>query len=297
MDQRGGGSPLYSVICPRCETLSSVDEPACPFCGADRHGAVLTKGAETAVRAVEAARGVTRHFRDFGALRRVERIKRPRDYEARLPAPEAGGAAVLDTQRVSNSVLATVVMGAVVIGACFLIRAYFEQHTSTLRASALPVAVAGAVRTAPPKIEAPADKLVESRPAAVVTQTPAVAASPLIAVAASSKDSVSEKVIPAHSAEKKKAPVARAQRTQKVAARPAAVCSHKSDRSCAKSTQRVAAAKAEPKQKQASKPPRHAEVARAKPATKEIQKVAAIPAPTKPAMVYDGTWKPSTKKN
>ncbi|WP_061177490.1 hypothetical protein [Caballeronia pedi] len=259
---------------------------------------MLTKGAETAVRAVEAARGVTRHFRDFGEKRRAERIRRPREYEARLPAPESGGAAVLDTQRVSNSVLATVVMGAVVIGACFLVRAYFEQHTSTLRANALPVAVVGAVRPAPPKVEAAADKLVESRPVAVAAQAPVVSASPLIAVAASSKDSVTEKVVPARSVEKKKAPAVRAQRTQKVAAKPAAVCSHKSDRTCAKNTQRVAAAKVEPKQKQASKQPlRRTEVARAKPATKEIQKVAAIPAPTKPAMVSDGSWKPSTKKN
>ena len=44
MDQREALRSLYSVVCPHCESVSQADEPLCPYCGADRHGAVLTRG-------------------------------------------------------------------------------------------------------------------------------------------------------------------------------------------------------------------------------------------------------------
>lgn len=44
MDQREELRSLYSVVCPRCETVSQADDLLCPYCGADRHGAVLTRG-------------------------------------------------------------------------------------------------------------------------------------------------------------------------------------------------------------------------------------------------------------
>ncbi|SPB18011.1 hypothetical protein NOV72_05210 [Caballeronia novacaledonica] len=44
MDQREELRSLYSVVCPRCETVSQADDLSCPYCGADRHGAVLTRG-------------------------------------------------------------------------------------------------------------------------------------------------------------------------------------------------------------------------------------------------------------
>ncbi len=309
MEQRGDGS-LYFVICPRCETLSSVEESVCPFCGADRHGAVLTRGAETALRAVEAARGVTRQFAPQGEVARVRWPARSRTYEARLPAPArasiANGAAVLATGRPSHSILATVVMAAVVLGACFLARAYFEQHGSTPRAGTLPVAVAGTVRPIETKA-APiaainidsADRIVDG-PLRSAARPSAEAASPLIPVTASSKDSTRQSVIPERSIAKKPSTHGAKQSVKTSKAKPvsksASACSRKSERACAEAAKgRVS--RTEPKQRQTRAAPPAGPVARAKTDTKEFQKVAAIAPAVKPAMTADDSWRPSKKKN
>jgi hypothetical protein len=44
MDQREELWSAYFVVCPRCESVSQADDVSCPYCGADRHGAVLTRG-------------------------------------------------------------------------------------------------------------------------------------------------------------------------------------------------------------------------------------------------------------
>jgi hypothetical protein len=316
MDQRAGGSSLYLIICPRCESLSSVEESVCPFCGADRHGAVLTKGAETAVRAVEAARGVTRHFQEPSEVARVRWSVRPRRREPRLPAPATATAStvVIEPQRASNSILATVAMGGVVISACFLIRAYFEQHPSTARAAGLPVAVAGSVgQQNPPKVDVAPQRIVEAThrgPANSSAETP----SPLMAVAASSEVHDAPPVVVPERPVAAKHPASRAQHAVKAApktvsktdskavskvaskAKPAAACAHKAGRACTEPPQRRVAS-AEPKNRQASKSSSPAPVARTKTAPKEFQRVAAIPAPVKPAMTTDGSWKPGKTKN
>jgi hypothetical protein len=297
-DQRASNSSPYSVICPRCETLSSVEESACPFCGADRHGAVLTRGAETAVRAVEAARGVTRRFREYGEAGRAEkRLGRLEGNEPRLPAPAA---TLDDRQRTSNSVLATVAMAGVVLGICVIARAYFENREPLTRAVAMPVAVAGAVREAPPPAIEAADRLVETRPADAARPA-ADKPSPVIPVVASSKDSTRQAVVAERPVAKKGA-APRAQTSHKAVAakapgsRTAASCNQKSDRACAKTAQRNASKAAPKQQKTASKPqPQRQEAARSKPGAKDFQKVAAIPAPVKPAMTADGSWKPGKK--
>ena len=309
MDQRAGCSSLYLVICPRCESLSSVEESVCPFCGADRHGAVLTKGAETSLRAVEAARGVTRHFQAQDEVARVRWTVRPRRREPRLPAPasaSASAAAVMEPHRASNSILATVAMGGIVIGACFLIRAYFDQHSSMPRAGTLPVAVVGSVGQAAPKADVPPQRIVEA-PSRASTNPPVETASPLIAVAASSDDHtreavVSERPVAAkpsatrvqHSSKASSKTVSKA--VSKVASKPVAACAHKTGRACTEQPQRRVAS-AEPKHRQANKSPNPPPVARAKTGTKEFQKVAAIPSPVKPAMTADGSWKPGKAKN
>ncbi len=299
VDQQGVRSSPYSVICPRCETLSSVEESACPFCGADRHGAVLTRGAETAVRAVAAARGVTRHFPAYGEANRLEKaLGRLEGREPRLPAPVTAGVPE-QPRRTSNSMLATVAMAGVVLGACVIARAYFENHGSTARAAAVPVAVAGPVRAAAPNLDS-ADRIVESR-APDAARPAASTASPLIPVVASSKDSAQQAVVHETPVVKKTA-APRAQVARKGASKPASVkvsaaCSPKSDRACAKTAQRQASkSKVEVKQQKAGKPQqRRQEAAKGKPGTKEFQKVAAIPAPVKPAMTAEGSWKPSRK--
>jgi hypothetical protein len=52
MDQREEWRSLYSVVCPRCESISEADDLSCPYCGADRHGAVLTRARADASLAV-----------------------------------------------------------------------------------------------------------------------------------------------------------------------------------------------------------------------------------------------------
>ncbi|WP_143746508.1 hypothetical protein [Caballeronia catudaia] len=257
---------------------------------------MLTRGAETAVRAVVAARGVTRRFHDYGEADRVEKkLSHIEGREPRLSAP-ATAHALEQPQRTSNSMLATVAMAGVVLGACVLARAYFENHGSTARAAAVPVAVAGPVSEAAPKIGVAA-RTVEGR-APDAARPPADTASPLIPVVASSKESTPQAAVHERPAAKKNV----APRTQashkvapKAAPKAAATCSQKSDRACAKSSQRQAS-KTEPKPQQTSKPQaRRQEVAKGKSGTKDFQKVAAIPAPVKPAMTADGSWKPSRK--
>lgn len=46
MDEQEELRSLYSVICPRCQSVSQAGDIACPYCGADRHGAVLTRADE-----------------------------------------------------------------------------------------------------------------------------------------------------------------------------------------------------------------------------------------------------------
>ncbi|WP_106856661.1 hypothetical protein [Caballeronia novacaledonica] len=231
----------------------------------------MKKDAETTSRAVEAARGW------WG--------RRPRLREPRLSAPASGGAAVLESDRISNSILTTVAMGGVVLGACFLIRAYIEQHPSTPRAGALPVAVAGSV----------------GEQARAATKSSVEKASPVMTVAASSENRDTRPVVVPERPVAAKPPATRAQdsskATSKAASKPAAACAHKTSRACAVQPQRRVAA-AEPKRRQTSKSSKTPPVAQAKTtSTKDFQKVAAIPAPVKPAMTADGSWKPSRSKN
>ncbi|WP_321798142.1 hypothetical protein [Caballeronia sp. J97] len=281
---------------------------------------MLTKGAETALRAVEAARGVTRHFQEPHEVARVRWFVRPRTYEARLPAPASvsSSAAVLDTQRSSHSILATVAMAAVVLGACFIARAYFEQRASTPRAAALPVAVAGTVGLAAPKVAeaAPnidsADRIVDGSTRAA--SYPSVqSASPLIPVTASGNDGAHQSGVVERSVDKKDATpgATRALKTtskpaskpalksaSKTASKPApksAACPHKSNRACVERAPHHAS-KPDPKPRQTRAAPRAAPGTRPKTDAKEFQKVTAIAQPVKPAMTADDSWRPSKKK-
>ncbi|SAL82279.1 hypothetical protein AWB74_06214 [Caballeronia arvi] len=60
MDQREEWRSLYSVVCPRCESLSQADDLPCPYCGADRHGAVLTRADASLLEIDEAVRAMVR---------------------------------------------------------------------------------------------------------------------------------------------------------------------------------------------------------------------------------------------
>jgi hypothetical protein len=42
-EHREDERPRYAVLCPRCETISNAADQFCPYCGADRHGAVITR--------------------------------------------------------------------------------------------------------------------------------------------------------------------------------------------------------------------------------------------------------------
>lgn len=60
MDQREELRSLYCVVCPRCESVSPADDLSCPYCGADRHGAVLTRAQASLLGIDEAARALVR---------------------------------------------------------------------------------------------------------------------------------------------------------------------------------------------------------------------------------------------
>ncbi|KND55752.1 hypothetical protein BPUN_1917 [Candidatus Paraburkholderia kirkii] len=69
---------LDSVICHRCNTLSRAEEDTCPFCGADRQGAIFTSAAEVAATAAAAAAPASEQLDivdllDTGWLKRVVR--------------------------------------------------------------------------------------------------------------------------------------------------------------------------------------------------------------------------------
>lgn len=60
MNQREELRSLYCVVCPRCESVSPADNLSCPYCGADRHGAVLTRTQASLFGMDESARAMVR---------------------------------------------------------------------------------------------------------------------------------------------------------------------------------------------------------------------------------------------
>ncbi|VXC67939.1 conserved hypothetical protein [Burkholderia sp. 8Y] len=60
MDQREELRSLYCVVCPRCESVSQADDISCPYCGADRQGAVLTRTQASLFGIDEATRAMVR---------------------------------------------------------------------------------------------------------------------------------------------------------------------------------------------------------------------------------------------
>jgi hypothetical protein len=55
-EHREDERPRYAVLCPRCETISNAADQFCPYCGADRHGAVITRTNLSLLEAGEAGR-------------------------------------------------------------------------------------------------------------------------------------------------------------------------------------------------------------------------------------------------
>jgi hypothetical protein len=354
MDQRGTSLSLYSVICPRCETVSPMDQPACPYCGADRHGAVLTKGAGTAVRAVEAARAVLHHAYERGELTPVEPL-RPMQHDAHLPVPaRALGLATIvpprpaPVRKVHPALIAGVIAG-VALGVVSWIRADLDRATPRSRLET--VSAAGEVHKAQPTALVAAKA---PEPAAqnrfFVTALPTTAslfngATPIsswsslslpfaccaapVAFAPDTRNvSASRPSPPATNAatqenagtikpapEARKPSVARRessavharvrQKNKAVVAQSSSnrqkvhegACTSKNARRCADPAPRRASKEKEkePNKRQAARVAKRD--APAKSDANAFQQVNAPPAPIKPAMTSDDSWKPSKKTN
>jgi hypothetical protein len=290
MDQRGTSLSLYSVICPRCETVSPMDQPACPYCGADRHGAVLTKGAATAVRAVEAARAVLHHAYERGELTPIEPI-RPMQRDALLPVTARPLGLPASGRRIHPVLIAGVIAG-VALGVVSWIRADLERASP--RARLQTVSAAGEIHKAQPAALVAPNTPEPAAQTRVFATLPPMTASPSLSCCANPPENVAapEKAAkPAPEARKRSSNVhARVkQKGKTVVAQSSSnrqkvretACTSKNARHCASKEKTLS-------KRQANRTANDANA---------FQQVNAPPAPIKPAMTSDGSWKPSKKTN
>lgn len=109
MDQQEELRSLYSVICPRCQSVSQAGDIACPYCGADRHGAVLTRADEPLVSPERIAKAVMPSFEAIGDAHNVAAL------------PPVGPTA---TTRDRAAVLAVIL--CIMVGGYGLVRAFSQ---------------------------------------------------------------------------------------------------------------------------------------------------------------------------
>ncbi|KIG10760.1 hypothetical protein AWB72_03562 [Caballeronia concitans] len=151
MDQHDELRSLYSVICPRCQSISPADDIACPYCGADRHGATLTRADESAA--------VLRESSSSGHGAQMEGYEPDR----RAPTMEASSPSFLALARVLSPRPNRAILLAVSV--CFVAGAYALMHATLnngARSQHTGVSAVGTVGLAAPI--SPADRTNE-RPA------------------------------------------------------------------------------------------------------------------------------------
>ncbi len=142
MDQREEWRSLYCVVCPRCESVSPADDLSCPYCGADRHGAVLTRTRASLFEFDEAARAMVR-----AASSQVGEMRRNQTNDA-TPSGSADQSAALLSLPSSFAVKpSSIVM--LVVGMCMLIGIYawvrISNSPGAHEAHENPVSAAGTV--------------------------------------------------------------------------------------------------------------------------------------------------------
>jgi hypothetical protein len=317
VNQRGTSLSLYSVICPRCETVSPMDQPACPYCGADRHGAVMTKGAETAVRAVEAARAVLRHAYERGEIARAEPI-RAYETDARLPvlARPLGLAMIVPEPPAPERRLHPAAIAGVLAGMALAVFAWIRSDLDRAAPRARLAAVSAAG-----EIGKVAEKAPPTRYFAMTLPTGAMTCCGVAPIAPfSGASSAKESPSPVKSVDlAEKPPAVKVDEVRRSISKPnsrikhkdarivvktvskrqkVAACSAKGTKVCAEHAPRHASAEKAPAKRQTVRSAqRNTPAARAKPDPSTFQRVIAPPKPVKPAMTSDDSWKPSRKVN
>ncbi len=117
MNQREEWRSLYCVVCPRCESVSPADDLSCPYCGADRHGAVLTRTRASLFEFDEAARAMVR-----AASSQVGEMRRNQTNDATPSGSADQSAALLSLP--SSFALKPGSIVLLVVGVCLLIALY-----------------------------------------------------------------------------------------------------------------------------------------------------------------------------
>ncbi|MDR5853820.1 hypothetical protein P9239_15000 [Caballeronia sp. LZ062] len=139
MTQTDSSLTLDAVICGRCHAISPADDHTCPYCGADRHGAVFTSVADAAsVIPVEESRDFV-DLRDTGWLTRLARRKMVTSYPSLV---EPGDEPVAPVRRPARKIMAVLVSG-VVAGVAGGVYFYAQQDAEV--APTRSVSAAGAV--------------------------------------------------------------------------------------------------------------------------------------------------------
>ncbi|WP_175939666.1 hypothetical protein [Caballeronia sp. BCC1704] len=114
MTQPESSLTLDAVICGRCHAISPADEHTCPYCGADRHGAVFTSVADAAaISPVEEPYDIV-DLRDTGWLTRLARRKMVTSYPSLV---EPGDELAAPVRTPARKILAVLVGGVVAAAA------------------------------------------------------------------------------------------------------------------------------------------------------------------------------------
>src|SRR5579875_1243554 len=136
MTQPESSLTLDAVICGRCHAISPADEHTCPYCGADRHGAVFTSVTDAAaISPVEEPYDIV-DLRDTGWLTRLARRKMVTSYPSLV---EPGDEPPAPVRRPARKILAVLVSGVVAAAA----GAYFHAQQGAVVAPTKSVGTAG----------------------------------------------------------------------------------------------------------------------------------------------------------
>lgn len=110
MTQSESSLTLDAVICGRCHAISPTGEATCPYCGADRHGAVFTTVADAAaVAPIEETYDIV-DLRNTNWLTRLARRKMVTSYPSLV---EPGDEPAAPARRPARKMLAVLVSGVV----------------------------------------------------------------------------------------------------------------------------------------------------------------------------------------
>ncbi|SAK50913.1 hypothetical protein AWB79_01696 [Caballeronia hypogeia] len=179
---------LDSVICRRCNAVSGAGESTCPFCGADREGAIFTARADTPAHAANDDYATTPNQLDVRRSNWLTRRVRRKMLTSYPGMAEPDNSAPASPRRPARSGIAVLVgmMFAVLAAGVYL---YVDSDDDDPTAGRLAVSAAGAVRDGPASADTPETNAVTARPSidekrlgseAAVAAGPATEPAPLV---------------------------------------------------------------------------------------------------------------------